>query len=59
MMRIRVLSQRLTFPGLGVLVTPALGVAALSYRNGCSVVTATVVATATAAVSLWATATEP
>jgi len=59
MMRIRILSQQLTVPGIGAVVTPALGVAALSYRNGCSVITATVVATATAAVGLWAAATEP
>jgi len=57
--QISILRHGLNLPAISVAVTPALGVAALSYRNGCSVITATVVATATTAVGLWAAATEP
>jgi hypothetical protein len=58
-MDLHIFRQRLTVPIVSVAVAPALGLSALSYGNGYSLITATVVGTATAAVGLWAIVTEP
>ena len=58
-MDLHVLRQRLTVPTVSVAVAPALGLSVLSYGNGYSLITATVVGTATAAFGLWAVVTEP
>jgi hypothetical protein len=46
-------------PILGVVFVSGLGLSALSYSNGYSLLTAAAVGTATAAVGLWAVITEP
>lgn len=51
--------QSLSVPALGAVFAPAVGLGALTYVNGHSMTAATVVATATAVVGLWAVATEP
>jgi hypothetical protein len=44
---------------MGVIVASGLGLSALSYSNGYSIVAAAAIGTATAAVGLWALITEP
>lgn len=51
--------HRLSTPAIGAIFAPAVGLGVLTYGNGHSVATATIVATATAVVGLWAVATEP
>jgi hypothetical protein len=46
-------------PMIGVVFVSGLGLSALSYTNGYSLLTAAAVGTATAAVGLWAIITEP
>ena len=46
-------------PIMGVVFASGLGLTALSYSNGYSLLTAAAVGTATAAVGLWAIITEP
>jgi hypothetical protein len=58
-MDLHILQQRLTVPTVGVAFAPALGLSVLSYGNGYSLMAATVVGTATAALGLWAIVTEP
>jgi hypothetical protein len=53
------LRNRAAFPFVGVVFTSGVGLSALSYSNGYSLVVAAAVGTATAAVGLWAIATEP
>jgi hypothetical protein len=50
--------QRISLPDFGAAMAPAVGVTALCYGNGYSLITATVLGTATAAFGLWAVATE-
>jgi hypothetical protein len=58
-MDLHIVRQRLTVPTVSVAVAPAVGLTALSYGNGYSLIAATVVGTATAVVGLWAIITEP
>ena len=51
--------HRFSAPAIGAIFAPAIGLGVLTYGNGHSVTAATVVATATAVVGLWAVATEP
>jgi hypothetical protein len=46
-------------PVMGVVFASGLGLSALSYSNGYSLIAAAAVGTATAAVGLWALITEP
>jgi len=46
-------------PVIGVVFASGLGLSALSYSNGYSLLAAAAVGTATAAVGLWALITEP
>lgn len=46
-------------PMMGVFVVSGLGLSALSYTNGYSLLAAAAVGTATAAVGFWAIVTEP
>ncbi len=46
--------RRFNFATAGVVFAPAVGLTALSYTNGYSVVTAAAVGAATAAVAIWA-----
>lgn len=53
------LGPRFTLGTLGIAVAPAIGLTALSYGNGYSLLTSTIVGAATGAVGLWALMTEP
>ena len=51
--------SRSAAPVVGVVFVSGLGLSALSYSNGYSLLTAAALGTATAAVGLWAIITEP
>lgn len=51
--------NRSAVPLVGVVFTSGIGLTALSYTNGYSLLVAAAVGTATAAVGLWAVVTEP
>jgi hypothetical protein len=58
-MKLPTIGERISIPLLGAALAPGVGLTVLTYGNGYTLATATVVGAATAAVGLWAVITEP